>query len=325
MRVLADADVRALMTPADALAAVEEACLQYGLGRSAVSQPSSLALQGPTPAGANRLVKAARSADLGVSGVRFMGGPRHGAASGARHFYCYVEDYETGAPLGLVDEKWLYCLRTAMSAVVAAKYLARTDSRVAGLIGAGRIANELFPSLAEAFALDDVRVMAKPRENAEAFVERHGPAGLPIRAVATAEEAVRGADIVITLTNATEPFVEPGWLAAGAFLCSMGSYPEIYSGVLAEVDRLFVDDVDYAVTRGDIGAWIAAGEVTRNEIESRLDGHIGEVVAGLKPGRQTPSEKILGVMQGLAVCDLALAKLAIDKANEHGRGADVEL
>ncbi|MBI4182363.1 MAG: ornithine cyclodeaminase family protein [Proteobacteria bacterium] len=323
MRVLATADLQALVGPDDAFGAVEAAYRQFGRYRALGSTPPSMNLDGPTPASAHHRIKGASAPDLGAAGIRIASYAARGEAD--RSHYALVLDYETGRPLGFLDEEWLHALRAATQAIVAAKYLARADSRVVGLIGAGRIASHLFPALARRFPIADVRVMAKPSEGAAAFARRHAAAGLPVRAVETAEAAVRGADIVITITTARQPFLEPGWLAPGAFLCSMGGVHEVFAGVLAEADRFVVDDFDYALSRGDMGAWVKAGDYTAADLRARLDADIGEIVAGLKPGRRTDSERVLAIIQGLAVCDLAMAKLAVDRANEAGRGLWVEV
>ncbi len=323
MRILTTDDIRALVTPEDAYQAVEAAYRQHGLYRDLSSTPPSMNLSGPTESGAKHRVKGASAPELGASGIRVASYATRGSRD--RMHYAYVVEYETGRPLGLIDEEWLHAVRAATQAVVAAKYLARAGSRVVGLIGAGRIASELFPGLARQFGLEDIRVMAKPHENALDFARRHAAPEVPIRAVETAEEAVRGADIVITITTATEPMIESGWLAPGAFVCSMGGVHEVKSGVLVEVDRFITDDFDYALTRGDMSAWIAAGDVTSEDLRARLDADIGEVVAGLKPGRRSDDETVLAIIQGLAVCDVAMAKLAVDRADEADLGLSVEI
>ncbi len=104
--------------------------------------------------------------------------------------------------------------------------------------------------------------------------------------------------------------VHPEMLAPGALMLSMGGVPEVAYPVLAEIDRLIVDDLDYAFARGDFASWV--------------DADIGEVVLGAKPGRGSANERVFGVIQGMAHCDLALAKHCIDKANETGIGTFVE-
>ncbi len=102
----------------------------------------------------------------------------------------------------------------------------------------------------------------------------------------TAREAVDGTDIVITMTTANEPFIEAGWLKPGALLCSMGGVPEVHFDVPAEVDRLVVDDLGYALVQGDLHEWIKNGYITEAEITERIDADIGEIAIGTKTGRQ---------------------------------------
>lgn len=323
MRILTQADVHDVVGPEDAFRTVEAAWREYGQHRSLSSVPPSLNLSGPTDGAATHRVKGAVSPTLGAAGFRIATYPGAGPVD-RRHVHL-VLDYVTGEVIGLVDEEWLHGLRAATQAVVAAAYLARQDARVVGIVGAGRIARELFPGLALRFPLEDVRVTAVPHDNAEAYARDLSATGVPVRTVASAEEAIRGADIVVTITTAKAPMVEAGWLKPGALLVSLGGVHEVRHAVLAECDRFVADDFDYALSRGDLGAWVAGGETTADALRKRLDADIGEVVAGLKPGRQRPDERILAVIQGLAACDVAMAKLALDRAAERGRGVVADL
>ncbi|MEX2643537.1 MAG: hypothetical protein WD270_08795 [Acetobacterales bacterium] len=323
MRILSQRDVRDVVGAEDAFATVEAAWREYGRYRALSSVPPSLGLAGPADGAATHRVKGAVSPTLGAAGFRIATYPGSGPVD-RRHVHL-VLDYVTGEVVGLVDEEWLHGLRAATQAVVAAARLARRDAKVVGIVGAGRIARELFPGLALRFPLEDVRVAAVPRDNADAYARDLSATGVPVRAVASAEEAIRGADIVVTITTAKAPMVEPGWLAPGALLVSLGGVHEVRHAVLAECDRFVVDDFDYALSRGDMGAWVSAGETTPEALRQRLDADIGEIVAGLKPGRQGPDERILAIIQGLAACDVAMAKLALDRAAEQGRGTVAEL
>src|SRR6185312_565423 len=95
--------------------------------------------------------------------------------------YCWVADSATGRLLGLVDETWLHRLRTALTGVVAAKWLARPDSRVAVIVGAGKIADELPAALARVFDLAEIRVVARRAEAVEAFAKLHCTTAVPVR------------------------------------------------------------------------------------------------------------------------------------------------
>ena len=138
-------------------------------------------------------------------------------------------------------------------------------------------------------------------------------------------DALDGADIAITLTLADSPVVQPGMLSPGAFLCSMGETEEVAFGVLHEADVFVVDDFEYATVLGDIEAWLRDGRIDRAALQARIDGHIGEVVAGTGPLRQNDDQRIFAIVQGMAICDLALARHALNKAEKRGLGGRLDL
>ena len=138
-------------------------------------------------------------------------------------------------------------------------------------------------------------------------------------------EALDGADIAITLSLAKAPVVQPGMLSRGAFLCSMGETEEVAFGVLEEVDGFVVDDFDYATVLGDIEAWLRNGRIERSALQARVDAHIGEVVAGTRPIRENADQRIFAIVQGMAICDLALARHALNEAGKRGLGGSLDL
>ncbi len=307
------ADVRELLTMEDAMAAAEKGYRTFGKERNVLSTPSSAFMVVPNETPTMFWIKGAFSRSLGVAGVSF--------AAQFGEYYFFVTDTDTGMLRGVVERAWLTKCRTGSTSAVVARKLARPGSRVVGLIGAGLIGEQAARALSHALELDDFRVAARSLDSASRFVERLQPElRAPMRAVATPEEAVRDADIVVTITVAQAPFVKSGWLKRGALLLSMGGVPEVEFGVLSEVDRLIVDDVGYAMVRGDFASWVDAGAISREDLEERIDADIGEIFNGDKPGRRNDEEIILAVIQGLTICDLATSAFVIDKAERLGRG-----
>lgn len=309
-------DAKELLGIADSLRVTEEAYRFYGQERAVSSEPSATFMIVPNDAPTMFWMKGANLKALGAAGIFF------GAQFG--DYYFMVTDGRTGTLRGIVEQAWLTKRRTAATGVVTAMHLARKDSKVAALIGAGQIGEEVARVLAHAFQLEDFRIASRTLEGASALVERLRPeVKAPMRAVASAEEAIRGADIVVTITLAAAPFVRPGWLKEGALLVSMGGVHEVEFEVLGEVGRVFVDDPGYALLRGDMASWIDRGEITQDAMRARIDADIGEVVCGSKPGRTSASERILAVIQGMAVCDLATAVFLLDKAAATGVGQHI--
>ena len=317
--LIGETEVRALLSIPVAMDLAEQGYRIFGAERRVVSTPSAAFMiypgNGPAPIPRNFWIKGAYSRELGVAGVSL------GAQFGEHYFM--VVDGVSGGLLGVVERSFMSRRRTGATAGVAARHLARPDSRVAALIGAGQIGEQALRAVAEAFALDEFRVASRTLEGAQALVARLQPElATPLRAVASAEEAIRGADIVVAITVAQQEFVYPGWLKQGALLLSMGGVAEVAFGVLAECDRLIVDDIDYATLRGDFAAWIRQGHIRREQIVARLDADIGEVVCGHKTGRSDPQETILAVIQGLTICDLVAANWLIGAAEKQGIGVN---
>jgi alanine dehydrogenase len=310
------AEEKRLLSIPDSLRIVEQAFGDYGRERIVSSVPSASYMIVQNEAPTMFWIKSASLRPLGAAGVFF------GAQFG--DYYFMVTDSRTGTLRGIVEQAWLTKRRTGAAGVVAARKLAARNARVAALIGAGQIGEEVARILPHAFDLDELRVASRTLEGATAFAERLEPeVNAPLRAVATAEEAIRGADVVITITLASEAFVKPGWLKPGAVLVSMGGVPEVDFGVLAEMDRVVVDDPDYALLKGDFATWVDRGEISLEAMKDRIDADLGEILCGAKEGRTSDSQRILAVVQGMAVCDLATAVFLLEKAEAQGAGQSI--
>ncbi|HSM40817.1 MAG TPA: hypothetical protein VK862_08700 [Afifellaceae bacterium] len=312
MRASAESDLEG------AFDACEAAYRYYGRVRDVLSHPSSAYLTLPRENPAKCRLKGAHLADMGVAGVRL-------ATPG--HYYCWLTDFEGGQPIGLVSEDWLHRRRTAVTGALAARWLARPQASTAALIGAGKIGREFVRTLSHALELDELRIASRSGSSAAALAVEFGPVsdGTRISHAPTIKAEIRGSDIVVTITKADEAFVRPGWLAEGALLLSMGGVPEVDFAVLDEIDRLIVDDIDYAMAQGDLHAWVKDGSITEDALLARLDADVGEVCIGAKPGRQNEGERIMAVIQGMAICDLAMAKMVLDRAEADGEGQTVTL
>ena len=213
---------------------------------------------------------------------------------------------ETGEPLATIDGRLITEMRTAAVSAVATRLLARPDASVLALIGSGVQARSHLEALRLVRDLREVRVWS-PR-NARAFAERHG-----VRAAASAEEAVRGADVVVVATSSETPVLQGAWLAPGAHVNAVGAprptWRELDDDVLSR-SRLYVESRE-AATR-ESGDVIAAG---------RVFAEIGEVVAGAQPGRQSESEITVFKSVGVAIEDVATADFVYRKALPRSRGA----
>jgi ornithine cyclodeaminase/alanine dehydrogenase-like protein (mu-crystallin family) len=217
-------------------------------------------------------------------------------------------------PLAIIDEYYQSLLRTGVTGAVALSVLGKKESKILGIIGAGQIARHLLESVLRFFSLREIRIWSRSKVTLESFTREMGSLlQIELNPVDSTEMAVKEADLVATMTDADCALVSRGWLSAGATLCSMGNNQELDPGIFYEVDKLIVDDFDFCTTVGDIHAWISRGYLKESEILERLHATIPEVIAGRKPGRASHDEKILAVVQGMASCDLAIARLLYDK------------
>lgn len=206
---------------------------------------------------------------------------------------------ESGELLATLEGRLITEMRTAAVSAVATKYLARPDASVLGILGTGAQASSHLPALQTVGKFRDVRVWSPT--NASSFAERFG-----VRAAASAEETVRGADVVVVATGSRVPVLSGRWLSPGVHINAVGAvrpeWRELDDEALHRA-RLYVDSRESALREsGDV---IAAG---------RVFAEIGEVIGGVRPGLGARDEVTLFKSVGLAVEDVVTADLVYRKA-----------
>lgn len=211
----------------------------------------------------------------------------------------------------LLDNGYLTALRTQAAGAVAAKYLSRPDSHVAALIGAGRQARLQLAALLAVRPIRNALVWSPSADERSTFAkEMSERLGIEVEAVTSAEEAVRPADIVVTATPAKAPIVRAEWLSPGQHITAMGAdaqgKSELYPDVIAAATRYVCDRDEQCRTLSELHAAILAGTVPVDfqTVE------IGDVVAGSRPGRESPQDITIADLTGLGVQDTAIALLA---------------
>jgi ornithine cyclodeaminase len=317
-RLLGDRDVRAAIDYDTALDIARRTLRDQAEGRAFLSTPSAMILDATALGGSRAKFKAASIGHLGASGIRLL---PHPSPTESSYNYCAVYGNEDCTLWGLVEERWLSSVRTAAFGAVSLEPLVNPGPLAVTLFGAGSIANEMVPLIARTLEVRELRVNSRRPESTAAFVAAHAPkVGFPMSAEPDPRRAVKDADVVIALTESRTPLVVPGTLKPGAVVCSMGSYNEVDYGVLLESQRLVVDDPDFAAEMGDGGAWIAQGQLSRAQFEARIDARACDVIAGKTPGRNARSERIIALIQGMAIGDVAFAAYALKEAQRTGRG-----
>ena len=235
-------------------------------------------------------------ADGGALGAKLVTFYPHNVGIHTHHAVVVMFKAETGEPLAVMDGRLITEMRTAAASAVATQRLARADASVLAILGSGVQAKSHLAALRHVRSFKEVRVWS-PR-NAPAFAQRHG-----VTAVATAADAVRGADVVVVAASATTPILQGRWLSPGTHVNAIGATRPDWRELdddLVTTARIFVDSREAALREsGDLIA--ARSEVTE----------IGAVVAGVDPGRRSADEITLFKSVGVAVEDVAAAALVL--------------
>jgi ornithine cyclodeaminase len=233
-------------------------------------------------------------------------------------------DGVTGMPTAILNASAVTEIRTAAVTAAATRALAREDSRVLAILGGGVQATSHLRALAGVRRWAEVRIYAPTTEHARA-VAAGAPEPAPIVA-ASAREAVDGADVVVTATSSTQPVLERAWLASGAHVNAVGaSTPTASELDVATVaaSALFCDSRESVFN--EAGEYRLAVEQGAIPGPAHVRAELGEVLAGLRPGRADPGELTLFRSLGIGVEDLAAAQLALGTARRLGLGTEVEL
>jgi ornithine cyclodeaminase/alanine dehydrogenase-like protein (mu-crystallin family) len=228
--------------------------------------------------------------------------------SGA-HFEVLLYRSSDGMPLATLEANHLGQIRTGAASGVATKYMASEDASVAGIIGSGFQAETQLEAITNVRKLSEVRVWSRKAEKREAFAERCSARfGLNVRAVASAEECVRQAAIVVTMTSSVEPVLRSEWISPGTHINAAGSnWPhrrELDSALILERNALVaVDSVEVGkMESGDL--LIPMKEAGRSELPAC---EMADIVAGKRAGREDRDQITIFKSNGLAVEDIAVA------------------
>ncbi len=326
LRFVSSEDIAALgITHSELLGAVERAVRLQGEGR-ALLEPR-VHLRPPNDgAGHFNVLRGwlGEPEPHGVAGVKvvgdFVGNYRFGLPSEPALITLF--DPRTGLPLAIVDGTLITSARTGALTAIGARHLARRDSRVLGHLGARGTAWWNVVLLDAEFDFDEIRVTSRRAASRESFAAALSEElGKPVRAVATAEEALFGADIMVEATRLAEPqpLLRSSWVEPGTFVVPYGTISAVELDLLDVMDKVVVDDWGQ-VHAGPFGALrrhVDTGRLTRESLHAEL----GEIVAGHAAGREHPEERILFWHRGLSTTDVALADLVWRRAEEAGLGA----
>jgi len=305
---LAETDIDGLLTPEDALEAVEGSFRRLAEGVVENVPRRRLRLEGGALA-----VMSAADQGLGVAGVKTYAAGRGGAS-----FVLVLFDTATDELLALIEADRLGQYRTGAASGVAAKFLARAGATGLGVIGAGLQAEMQLRCIRAALpALEHVLVYSRTPEIREAFAQRLG-----VEAAESAQEAA-AQDVVVTITTSRDPVLRGDWLRPGALVCAAGANRpqarELDNAVLQRAAFVCCDSVEDAkIESGDLIEPVQQGVLDWLEVHE-----LAEVVSGQVQGRQSDDDIVVFKSNGIAAWDIAIGALAVERARERGVGREL--
>ncbi len=314
---------------AGTLQAVEQSFRLHGLGQTILPPKPVLRWGGPETeetTGRIMAMPAYLGGDLRIAGIKWIpSAPQNPKKYGLPRANALIilNDPDTLMPLAVMDGTIVSAMRTGAATGVAAKYLARRDSRTIGLVGAGVQGRTQLMALKEVLpAAETVRVFDLDGEKAARFAaEMAAELGLEVRAVDSAAAACQGADVFVTATMSTFPYVRAEWYAEGVFHSEI-SFWDTPPEVLRHLDRIVADDY-YQVEHHGVDVCYRAvrdGFIRRDQVTN-----LGDIVVGKAPGRQSPTEKIMFNPIGMGIHDVSEAYRVYRNAVERGIGRRLPL
>ena len=236
-------------------------------------------------------------------------------------------DPKTGVPLAILGGTWITDLRTGVAGTIAAKYLAKKEPKIIGLVGAGAQARTQLMSLLYFYKnIEEVRVWSRTEKSKRRYVKDMTSMYDQVTKISPAQniaDTVQGSDIVVTTTPSTKPLVSKEWISEGIhFNCIGADAPgkqELDPAILTK-SKIVVDNWDQACHSGEINVPLSKGIIDEEDIW----GDICEIVAELKPGRTSPDEITVFTSTGLAIQDAATANVAYQKALKERIGELIE-
>jgi ornithine cyclodeaminase/alanine dehydrogenase len=311
--ILTQSEVRSALTMEAAVSAVEAAFAAHARGETLM--PAKVYLDLEKYDGDFRAMPSYAPGSAGVKWVNShpRNPERHGLPTVLGMYI--LSDPATAQPLAVMDATWLTAARTGAAAGVAARHLARPGSGSVGFIGCGVQAHTALAALEVVFGKLEILAHDHHAEVAEEFAAQVGGR------VATAPEAC-GCDIVCTATPSRHPVVERAWIRPGTHINALGAdgpgKQELDPAILRDA-RVVIDDPHQAEGGGEINVPLARGELALADVHATL----GEVITGGKPGREGDEITVFD-STGLAIQDVAVARIVYDEAARQGLGRRID-
>jgi ornithine cyclodeaminase/alanine dehydrogenase-like protein (mu-crystallin family) len=321
---LSNEDVKKVLDLGRAIEITEQALRDHSEGRVIWSTPEDLAIK-PEQGWQSWVTGCALTtqpvAGFRIRSIKAAGGSRDPSrpAQGPRRILI-LSDREGGEILTIMDEDWCHAVRTAAAATVACRLLARKGAAIMAMLGAGDTARAAVPVMAKAFPLKEIRVTSRTAESRQNYAKEIGnDYDLKIRPVDSAEEALKGADLVVSATTTSTPFVKDSWLGEGVTVYSIGKHQEMESDFYKKADKFVVDSWEHCRNKSDLQRMLKEKFLSENDLYAELP----DLLSGKKPGRQSDRERIFIRAIGLVNQDIAMADHIYRRASEMGIGTRI--
>ena len=311
--ILGRTDMMGLLTPAEYVDCVEHAYRMHGLGRVYMEPKGHIVLdryKGEWEVMPSYIEEPEAAACKWVS-IREDNAKYELPAVFSILVYTHPE---TGFPLAICDGSYHTLMRTGASAAVSAKWLARKDSKVLAILGTGSVGEGTLATCDAVFDWDEVRIWSRTQQSLDRFVAAEQPTypHVELKPTTDVEQAVRGADVIVTGTHARQWLVDDAWVKPGAHIAALGAdlagEQELDPRTLKRA-RVFVDDIRQCREDGEINVALAEGLITEDDVA----GEIGKVICGELEGRQSDDQITVFDSTGIALQDSATVPLEYER------------
>ena len=315
---LSSADVAALdLAPSEVAAAVEAMLREKAAGRARTKPKLGLY---PMP-GTFYQAMAGALAEPAYAAVKWTGVVHDNDSRGLPHVspLIVLNELATGAPVAVMDGRWVTAQRTAALTLAGAKRLARADSSTVAFVGCGVQARSHLALLRAAFPIARVTAHGRRRETAERFAREALSLGLAAEVATDPRAAVEDALMVVSSVPESpglEPFLDPGWLKPGAFVGAIDVGRSWRLAGMLAFDIVATDDREQSTAMVKSGRLVYSGP---------FHADLAELVSGRHPGRRAAEERTALIYSGLALADVAVAAAIYERARRKGIGTVVPL
>ena len=310
------------LTDDEILAAIESSLAAQGRGTTVI-EPRMHLIPDAKVHGHFNVLRGSIGAPINLAGVKVVGDfvDNYQKDLPSEMAILNLFDPKTGMPKAILDATSITEMRTGAVTAIGAKYLAPKSAKVLGHIGARGTAYWNVRLLDKLFHFDEIRVHSRRKDSRDEFAARlSADLGKPVRTLDNWEETIKGADIVVEASRLTkpEPLLKTAWIKPGALVVPYGTMSAVEITLTDIMAKIVVDDWGQckAGQFGALRAHVEAGKLS----EKTLHAELGQIVAGLKPGRERADETILFWHRGLSLSDIALGHALLEKAAKKGIG-----